>query len=67
MTLQKGWFIRTKEPNTLFWTLNRTVNGDWTSDPEKALMFLRKEDADSFFDTSFHPATRAQFEVAGIN
>ena len=67
MTQVKGWFIKSKEPNDLFWTLDATVNSDWTTDPEKALLFLRKQDAESYFHNSFHPSTHGQFMVAGIN
>ena len=67
MTQVKGWFIKSKEPNDLFWTLDATVNGDWTTDPEKALLFLRQKDAESYFLTQFHPSTHGQFAVTGIN
>ena len=36
MPTPKGWFIRTREPNNLFWSLDKDASDGWATDIEKA-------------------------------
>lgn len=65
--VERGWFIRSREPNNLFWSLQADVRDGWTQDPAKALLFARRLDADSYFTHHFHEAVKSNFEVGGVN
>lgn len=67
MATEKGWFIRSKEPNLLFHTLRPDIEGSWTTDVDKALLFVRKADAFDYFKATFHPSVQPQYEVSGIH
>lgn len=67
MTTAKGWFIRSKEPNNLFWSLMPVAENGWTQDVDHALLFAREVDAQNYFEHHFHPGVKEQFEVAGIH
>lgn len=67
MATEKGWFIKSKEPNDIYFSLQADVENGWTTDLTKALLFAREIDADSYFAQHFHPTARDQYEVDGIN
>lgn len=67
MTIQKGWFIKSKEPNDIFWSLRPEVNGGWTTEIDKALLFARKSDAEDYFNNHFHPTAHSGYVIGGIN
>jgi len=60
----KGWLVRTKEPTCEFFSLGEA---QWVTDISKALLFVRKEDADNYFAEHFYPGAQENFEVVGIN
>jgi hypothetical protein len=66
MTTEKGWFIRSKEPNNVFWSLEPDAPNGWVTDIEKALLFVRQRDAQLYFENHFHTSMRSEFLVAGI-
>lgn len=63
----KGWFIKSRPPNDIFWSLRPDIADGWTTDLEMALLFARKVDAESYFENHFHPSTKAEYQVMGIN
>ena len=65
MATEKGWFIKMKEPNNIFWTLNTDDN--YTQDISNALLFARKKDAEAYFDCCFHKSIQPQFVIGGMN
>jgi hypothetical protein len=65
MPVEKGWFIKMKEPNNIFWTLNTDDN--YTRDMSNALLFARKKDAEAYFDCCFHKNVQNQFTIGGVN
>ena len=67
MAIEKGWFIKSKEPNDIYFSLQPDVESGWTTELPKALLFARKIDADSYFAQHFHPTAREAYAVGGIN
>lgn len=61
----KGWFIKMKEPNNLFWSLNTENN--YTEAPDNALLFARKKDAENYFNACFHPSVQMNFTIGGLH
>lgn len=66
MPIQKGWFIRSKEPNTVFWSL-RAGKDYWVPDMADALLFARKTDAEDYFVVVFNPEAQKQYQIDGVN
>lgn len=67
MATEKGWFIKSKEPNDIYFTLQPEVNGTWTRDIDKALLFARKTDCESYFQNHFHETARPNYDIHGLN
>jgi len=60
----RGWFIKMREPNDLFWTLG--TDNNYTTMADHALLFARKQDAQAYFDTFFHPTVQGNFTIGGL-
>lgn len=61
----RGWFIKMKEPNNLFWSLS--TDNNYTELPEQALLFARRQDAEAYFNAAFHPSAQINFQIGGLH
>lgn len=66
MATEKGWFIKSKDPNDLYFTLRTEIDGTWTTNLDMALLFARKVDAESYYGNHFHASARDAYTVMGI-
>ena len=65
MATEKGWFIKSKDPNDLYFTLRTEIDGTWTTNLDMALLFARKVDAESYY--GIHPLRTNDALVAWTN
>lgn len=65
MALEKGWYIKTKNPaNDLFWSLSQ--DGNFTDDITKAILFARRCDAQDFLNCFFTDKAKLDFIIGGV-